>query len=123
MAEKATSRHAPGEVDAYLEGLPEADRAALQRVRDIIIELAPAATQRVNYGIPNFRLNSDRVGLSGHKSHVALHTMSPPLAERVRTEFPDVTVSGATIHFASERPLPREVVEFVVRERMEAVGR
>jgi hypothetical protein len=46
--------------------------------------------------------------------------MSPALVKSMATELEGVKVSGATIHFTSENPLPREVVVKIVRERMKA---
>jgi uncharacterized protein YdhG (YjbR/CyaY superfamily) len=122
MSDKNTDRNAPEEVDAYLAALPEDQRAALQSLREIVHKMAPACTERVSYGIPMFRLKRDLVGLSAHKKHVALHTLGPALAATIKAEFPTVTVSGATIQFTPASPLPREVVERVLRARMEEAG-
>jgi uncharacterized protein YdhG (YjbR/CyaY superfamily) len=122
VARENPDRKAPEEVDAYLAALPEDQRAALQTVREMIHEIAPEATERIAYRIIVFRLGKDLVALSAHTRHVALHTLSPALAQRLATERPDITVSGATVHFTPARPLPRDVVETVVRRRMEALG-
>ena len=118
MSKPKPSRHAPEEVDAYLEALPQDVRSALERLRGIIRETAPECTERVSYGIPIFRLDRDLVGLSAAKDHCSLHTMSPSLMSAMAEELADVKVSGATIHFAPEDPLPRELVERIVQERM-----
>jgi uncharacterized protein YdhG (YjbR/CyaY superfamily) len=122
MSKADASRHAPQEVDAYLAALPDADRAALERVRDIIREVAPECTERISYRIPIFRLQKDLVGLSAHPDHCALHVMSPPLMKALAADLDGVTVSGATIHFTPEAPLPRALIEKVVRERMKEIG-
>jgi uncharacterized protein YdhG (YjbR/CyaY superfamily) len=119
MSKAKTSRHAPQEIDAYLEALPDDVRSALEQLRDIIREVAPDCTERVSYGIPIFRLKKDLVGLSAQKNHCSLHSMSPPLMKAMAEELKDVKVSGATIHFTSEKPLPQELVEKIVRERMQ----
>jgi uncharacterized protein YdhG (YjbR/CyaY superfamily) len=122
MASEQPDRNAPEEVDAYLAALPEDQRAALQRVRELIHAIAPACTERVSYRIPVFRLRRDLVALSAHTRHVSFHTLSPRLAEVIHAEFLAVTVSGATIQFTPGRPLPQEVLERVVRARMEVAG-
>ena len=118
MSRADASRHAPEEIDAYLEALPEDVRSALQRLRDIIRETAPECTERVSYGIPIFRLHRDLVGISASKKHCSLHSMSPPLMKAMAKELKGIAVSGATLHFTPEKPLPRELVEKVVQERM-----
>lgn len=122
MSKADTSRHAPEEVDAYLAALPEDVRSSLERVRSIVREMAPACTERVSYGIPIFRLRQDLVGMSAQKNHCALHTMSPPLVKAMAEELQGVKVSGATIHFTPDSPLPGELIERIVRERMKEAG-
>jgi uncharacterized protein YdhG (YjbR/CyaY superfamily) len=48
--------------------------------------------------------------------------MSPPLMKAMAEELKGVRVSGATVHFTPEDPLPQELVERIVRERMKEVG-
>ena len=122
MAKPKASRHAPEEVDAYLAGLSGDDRAALEALRGIIRQAAPECTERVSYGIPIFRLQRDLVGLSAQKDHCSLHSMSPPLMKAMAKELRGFTVSGATVHFAAEKPLPRELVETIVQRRMQEIG-
>jgi len=98
------SRHAPQEIDAYLEALPADVRSALERVRGIIRERAPECTERVSYQVPIFRLRKDLVGMSAQKNHCALHSMSPPLMKAMAQDLEGVKVSGATIHFTPEKP-------------------
>jgi uncharacterized protein YdhG (YjbR/CyaY superfamily) len=122
MSKADTSRHAPEEVEAYLAALPDDIRASLERVRSIIRETAPECTERVSYRIPIFRLRKDLVDLSAQKNHCSLHSMSPPLMKAMAEELKGVKVSGATIHFTHEDPLPKELIERIVRERMKEVG-
>jgi len=118
MAKADPSRHAPQEIDAYLDALSDDDRAALEELRSVIREVAPEATERVSYGIPIFRLQRDLVGMSASKNHCSLHSMSTTLMGAMAAELEGFAVSGATVHFAPEKPLPRELVEKIVRERM-----
>jgi uncharacterized protein YdhG (YjbR/CyaY superfamily) len=123
MRKKAdTSRHAPQEIDAYLEPLPDGVRSALERVRSIVRAAAPNCTERVSYGIPIFRLRKDLVGISAQKTHCALHTMSAPLVKAMAEELEGVKVSGATVHFTPESPLPEELIRQIVGERVKELG-
>ena len=121
MPKADTSRHATEEIDAYLEPLPDAIRSALERVRSIVRDIAPECTERVSYKIPIFRLRKDLVGISAQKNHCALHSMSPSLMKAMAAELKDVKVSGATIHFTPENPLSGELIETIVRERMNEI--
>jgi uncharacterized protein YdhG (YjbR/CyaY superfamily) len=109
MSKADTSRHAPEEIDAYLAALPDDVRASLERVRSIVRKTAPECTERVSYGIPVLRLRKDLVGMSAQKNHCSLHSMSPRLMKAMAEELKGVRVSGATLHFTPEDPLPRGV--------------
>jgi hypothetical protein len=47
--------------------------------------------------------------------------MSPALMEAMGEELKGVKLSGATIHFTPEEPLPRELIETIVSERAREV--
>jgi len=103
VSERDPNRDAAEEVDAYL--------AALQCVREQIHAMAHGVTERVSNRIPMFRLHRDLSALSAPARHLSLHTLSRELAERLATRLPGLTVSGATIQFTPEHPVPQEVVE------------
>ena len=48
--------------------------------------------------------------------------MSPPLMEAMAQELKGVKVSGATIHFTPEKPLPKDLIQRIVRERVKEAG-
>lgn len=116
------SRHAPGEMDAYLEALPDDLRSALEQVRAIVRDIVPGCTERVSYGVPIFRLGKDLVGMSAQTDRCALHSMSPALMKVMAGDLKGIRVSGATIHFTPQTPLSRALVERIVRERMKELG-
>ena len=69
-------------------------------------------------GFSIFRLRKDLIGMSAQKNHCSLHSMSSPLMKTMAEALKGVEVSGATIHFAPETPLSRELIEQIVRARM-----
>lgn len=123
VAKAGPSRHAPEEIDAYLDSLPEVTHSALERVRGIIHELVPGCTERVSYRIPVFRLSKDLVGLSAQTNHCSLHSMSPTLMKAMAADLEarGVKVSGATIHFTPTSPLPNELIETIIQARIKEI--
>lgn len=111
------TRHAPEEIEAYLKDLPLEQKKALEALRTFIKTLYPEATERVSYGIPIFRLEKDFVGISAQKNHCAIHTMSPALAAKLKPELIGFKVSGATVHFQPEKPIPDELISLILRSR------
>ena len=106
------------EVDAYLETVPDDARAALTELRAAIREVAPDATERVSYGVPAFFRDGALVSYAARPRHCSLYVQSPGVVRRLAEQLAEVRVSGATIHFTPDAPLPRRVIELVVRERL-----
>jgi uncharacterized protein YdhG (YjbR/CyaY superfamily) len=52
------------------------------------------------------------------KNRAAFITMSPPLVKQLKDELKDIKVSGATLHFAPNKPLPEDLIVKIVKARM-----
>jgi uncharacterized protein YdhG (YjbR/CyaY superfamily) len=110
-------------VDRYLAELPEDARFALERLRKIIRAAAPGSTEVVSYRIPIFKHQGHPlVGFGAAKNHCSFHVMSssmiPELERMQRGELKEYNVSGATIHFTPDKPLPAGLVTKLVKERI-----
>jgi uncharacterized protein YdhG (YjbR/CyaY superfamily) len=118
MARKG--KNDPLAVDAYLATLPKAERDALERLRAIIKRTVPRVDERISYGTAvMFSLGSDLVGFVSQPRHLSFYTPSPTLAAAMKEEITKThRVSGATIHFSSNNPLPTRLVEKILRARV-----
>ena len=110
-------------VEGYLELLPEELSLALEKLRKIIKAAAPGTTEVISYRIPVFTYQgSPLVGFGVAKNHCSFFTMSssmiPKLARMRAAELKGYDVSGATIHFTTDRPLPAALVTRLVKERI-----
>jgi uncharacterized protein YdhG (YjbR/CyaY superfamily) len=110
-------------VESYLELLPEEVRNALEKLRKIIKAAAPGTTEVISYRIPIFKLQGrPLVGFGAAKNHCSFFTMSssmiPKLARMQARELKGYDVSGATIHFTPDKPLPARLVTKLVKERI-----
>lgn len=116
----AKGKDDPAAVDEYLAGLPADRRETLSALRDLIKETVPGVRERISYGTSViFALKRDLVGFVAQPNHLSFFTMSPTLAKAMKAEISRThRVSGATIHFSPENPLPRELVEKIVTARL-----
>jgi uncharacterized protein YdhG (YjbR/CyaY superfamily) len=107
------------EIDARLAALPADQRAALQRLREIVARVAPEAVDAISYGAPAFRYH-DRplLAYAAYKAHCSLFPMSPELIELHRDELEGFVTAKGTLQFTPDHPLPTDLVERIVRERM-----
>jgi uncharacterized protein YdhG (YjbR/CyaY superfamily) len=115
------SKHDPEAVDAYLAKLPDAERATLEDLRMLIKATVPDVQERISYGTSViFAVKRDLVGFVAQKKHLSFFTMSPELATSMRDAIKAPNrVSGATIHFSPDNPLPRSLVKRILRGRLE----
>ena len=118
MARK--SKNDPLAVDAYLATLPRAERDALDELRTLIKETVPRVEERISYGTAvMFSWGLDLVGFVSQPKHLSFLTASPRLAAAMKGEITKThKVSGATIHFSPERPLPTALVKKILRARV-----
>ena len=114
------SKNDPLAVDAYLATLPRAEREALDELRGLIKMTVPQVEERISYGTTvMFSLGSDLVGFVSQPQHLSFFTASPKLAAVMKNEITKTHhVSGATIHFSPDRPLPARLVEKILRARV-----
>lgn len=105
-------------VDEYLAGLAEDERSALERVRSLIRAAAPDAEERLLYKIPAYKLAGDLVGFAAQPKHLSFYTMSPDLASSMRDRIAPHKLSGGTIHFSADDPLPDDLVTDIVTARV-----
>jgi uncharacterized protein YdhG (YjbR/CyaY superfamily) len=126
IAMTKTARNLPTTVDEYLSILPDDVHKELQKLRHTIKSIAPEAEERIAYRIPIFRLQRDLVGFSAQRNPqkrlCSFYTMSPPLVKAMKKDLKDYKVSGTTIHFTPEKPLPAALVKKIVRARVKELS-
>jgi uncharacterized protein YdhG (YjbR/CyaY superfamily) len=114
------SKNDPAAVDAYLATLPGGERETLQTLRLLIKEIVPGVEERISYGTAvMFSRGLDLFGFVAQRKHLSFLTASPTLAAAMKAEISRThKVSGATIHFSPEHPLPAALVKKIVRARV-----
>jgi uncharacterized protein YdhG (YjbR/CyaY superfamily) len=115
------SKHDPGAVDSYLAAQPDQEREALEALRQLIKTSGPSVQERISYGgAVIFRVRRDLVGIAAQENHLSFFTMSPTLAKAMKDKITKThQMSGATIHFRADHPLPKALVEEIIRARLE----
>ncbi len=90
----------------------------LEQLRQTIREAAPEATETISYQMPAFKQNGVLVWFAAFKNHIgffpkisAIEAFSPQLA-------PYQTSKG-TIQFSFDDPIPLDLVQEIVRFRVE----
>jgi uncharacterized protein YdhG (YjbR/CyaY superfamily) len=105
-------------VDDYLKRQTPKVRAALKKIRKAVLDAAPMAQERISYGIPFYKYRGQLVGFAAHAKHLSFY-VNLGVQSRFAKDLAGFEVSGSTIHFSVERPLPADLVMKLVRAKIE----
>jgi len=107
------------EIDAYLAGIEEPKRSTLQHLRHTIREVAPEAEEGISYGVPAFRMQGKVVaGFAAFKSHLSFLPHSGSVFPELLDELTPYKTSSGALQFPIGSPLPKPLVEQLVRVRI-----
>jgi uncharacterized protein YdhG (YjbR/CyaY superfamily) len=114
---KTGSAPAPKAVDDYIAAAPQAARATLAQLRQIIRAAAPEADEYVSYGMPFYQYHGARIAFAAFKSHIGFYGVSSVIAEHRRELAGYHQTAKGTIHFPIDEPLPAALIENLVKAR------
>lgn len=101
-------------VDEYLAAFPHEVRPILDRVRAIVLEVAPDAEERIAYDMPAYSLDGKRfVHFAGWKKWVAIYPVYVGDAE-YEEAIRHYRAAKDAVHFRYTAPLPEPVVRRIV---------
>jgi uncharacterized protein YdhG (YjbR/CyaY superfamily) len=107
----------PKTVDEYLATLGSEQRAALQGLREIILETIPEAEECISYGVPSFRLKGRfLLAFGATPKHCAFYPGA--VVDAHKEELKGYSTSKGTIRFQPDRPLPERLVRKLVRAQV-----
>jgi uncharacterized protein YdhG (YjbR/CyaY superfamily) len=107
------------EITAYLDTLDEPKRSTLQKLRETIVEVIPDAEQGIAYNLPAFRLDGKVVaGFAAFKNHLSYLPHSGSVFGELEDDLATYRKSTGALRFPIDEPLPKEIVEKLIRVRM-----
>ena len=68
--------------------------------------------------MPIFRLKRDLIGFAAMKKHCSLFLMGTTYSEEIKEELSKFEISGKTVHFTPDKPLPKELIEKIIQARL-----
>lgn len=108
------------DVGAYLRGLDEPKRSTLEALRRTILEVVPDAEQVISYRVPAFRVGGKTVaGFAAFKNHLSYLPFSGSVLPRLADELTGYAGTKSALHFPIDEPLPKPLVEKLIRARLE----
>jgi uncharacterized protein YdhG (YjbR/CyaY superfamily) len=109
----------PTRIDEYLAGVTAEQRAALQKLREMIRRAAPTAEECISYGLAAFKLDGrPLVAFGAAAKHCAFFPMSGRTVADHADDLEGYDTSTGTIRFPADKPLPAELVRKLVKARI-----
>ena len=112
-------------VAAYIAHLPPAARRELKRVRGAILKAAPGVREKISYQVPYYSLERFMCALNayGPKRDKLSFIVTPGTVKAFRKELKALDVSGGSIHFSADNPIPAALLGKLIRERVRVASR
>jgi len=103
-------------VDAYLAGVPEKQRAALEKVRAAFKAAAPKAEEGISWGMPGYKYKGYLGGFAAFKDHLSFFPGST--LEAFKDDLKDYVRTKGSIHFTPEHPISAALVKKIIKARV-----
>lgn len=104
-------------IDEYIALFPPDIQQILQKLRKIIKEAAPQATEAIAYKMPTFRLNGNLVHFAAFKDHIGFFP-TPSGITAFEKELTPYRTGKGTIRFNLDEQIPFDLVRKVVEVRV-----
>ena len=113
-----TEQPAPGVIDEYIAGFPNAIQDLLRKIRSTIKQAAPQAQEKIAYRIPTFTLNGNLVHFAAFKKHIGFYPTASGI-ERFKQELSAYNGAKGSVQFPLDRPVPYDLISQIVKFRVE----
>ena len=104
-------------IDEYISHFSGEIQVILERLRRVIQESAPEATEAISYGMPTFKQNGNLVHFAAHKHHIGFYPAPSGIAA-FKKELAAYKTSKGALQFPLDKPVPYKLVEEIVRFRV-----
>ncbi len=111
------------DIDQYLAGVDEPKRTTLEQLRRDILAVIPDAEQCLSYSVPGFKVDGKTIaGFAAFKNHLSYLPHSGSVFSELSDELTGYEKTTGALHFAIDRPLPRELVAKLIAVRLRLAG-
>lgn len=104
-------------VQDYIASFPPDVGKLLEQVREIILEIAPSATESISYGMPAYKLGGPLAYFAGYKNHIGFYP-TPAGLEAFKEDLAPYKTGKGSVQFPLDAPLPVQLIRKIVVYRM-----
>ena len=110
------SQTSVGSIDEYIAAFPAEIQETLQKIRQVIRDAAPEASEAISYQMPTFKLNGNLVHFAAFKDHIGF--FPTPSGVEAYPELMQYKTGKGTLQFPLDQPIPYELIRRVVEFRV-----
>ena len=108
------------QIETYINACPLEVQARLIEVHSLIETIAKDATQCISWGMPTFKMGENLVHYAHNKHHLGLYP-GPEAIVFFEDRLKEYKHSKGAIQFPYAKELPLELIQDIVRFRIESV--
>lgn len=105
-------------VEEYFSDFTKMAQVKLQELREIIKAAAPQAKEVISYNMPAFKQNRILVYYAAYKNHIGFYP-TPSGITTFEARLRNYKYSKGAIQFPIDQALPKELIEEIVKFRIE----
>lgn len=105
-------------IDDYIQQFDSDKQALLQSLRKLISELAPEATETINYKMPTFRYNGNLIHFAMFKNHLGIYPGAEAI-EFFQENLSEYKTSKGAIQLPLEKEIPFDLIRKIVNYNLE----
>lgn len=104
-------------IDEYIALFPEEIKEILTKIRMIIKENAPGASEKISYQMPTFFLNGNLIHFAAFKNHIGLYP-TPTGIDAFKEELSKYKGAKGSVQFPLNQPIPYDLIKRIVLYRV-----
>ena len=115
---ESTNRSQATTIDAYIAEFPAEVQERLRKVRALIAEVAPGATETISYAIPTFDLNGRHlIHFAAFSKHIGLYPGDSGI-RAFEAELDGYKHARGSVQFPLDKPLPLDLIKRITEFRL-----
>jgi len=100
-------------IDEYIQQFPEDIQVVLLKLREVIKETAPEATEKISWDMPTFVLHGNLIHFACFKHHIGLYPGVDAIVA-FKERISEYKNSKGTVQFPLSKPLPIDLIKEIV---------
>jgi len=106
------------DIDTYINSFPITIQEHLQQIRETIKKAAPAAIEKISYGMPTFYLKGNLIHFAAYKNHIGLYP-APQGIEAFKEELSVYKGAKGSVQFPLNQPMPLALIAKITKYRVQ----